>query len=187
LRDRAASLAPRSTKQRSGDYAQALMDLGATVCTVRKPVCGSCPWSRFCVAKAAGIAEDLPRRAPKQAKPTRKGVAFWAVAPDGAILLRRRPEKGLLGGMMEIPSTEWREAGWTAAAARRAAPVSADWTALPGHVRHTFTHFHLVLEVLATHVEARSADGIWTPPNRFGEHALPTIMKKIVAHAMKVG
>jgi A/G-specific adenine glycosylase len=187
LRDCAASLAPRSPTQRSGDYAQALMDLGATICTVRNPACGRCPWSKSCAARAAGIAEDLPRRAPKAEKPTRKGVAFWTVAPDGAILLRRRPEKGLLGGMMEIPSTEWREEGWTAVAARRAAPMSADWTALPGQVRHTFTHFHLELEVMAARVDSNSSDGVWTPPDCFGEHALPTVMKKIVAHVMKVG
>ena len=191
LRDCAASLAPKlargGTAQRSGDYAQALMDLGATVCTVRNPACGRCPWSEPCAARTAGIAEDLPRRAPKTEKPTRKGVAFWMVAPDGAILLRRRPEKGLLGGMMEVPSTDWREAGWTAAAARKAAPVSADWTALPGQVRHTFTHFHLELEIFAAHVKTSGADGVWSPPDRFGEHALPTIMKKIIAHVMKVG
>ena len=191
LRDCAASLAPKSTKagaaQRSGDYAQALMDLGATVCTPRKPVCGNCPWSESCAARAGGFAEDLPRRLPKTEKPTRKGVAFWIVAPDGAILLRRRAEKGLLGGMMEVPSTDWREAGWTAAAARRAAPVSADWTALPGQVRHTFTHFHLELRVFAAHVDAPATDGIWSLPDRFGEYALPTVMKKIVTHVMKVG
>jgi len=187
LRDCAASLAPTSESQRPGDYAQALMDLGATVCAPRNPACGRCPWSGSCAAKAAGIAEQLPRRAPKAEKPVRKGVAFWAVAPDGAILLRRRPEKGLLGGMMEVPSTDWREAGWTRAAARRAAPVAADWIALPGLVRHTFTHFHLELEVLAAHVESHAADGVWSLPDNFGDHALPTVMKKIVAHVMKVG
>ena len=191
LSDCASVLAPRPVKsgatQRSGDYAQALMDLGATVCTPRKPACSRCPWSRSCAAMAAGIAEELPRRAPKKEKPTRKGVAFWAVAPDGAILLRRRPEKGLLGGMMEVPSTEWREAGWTNSAARIAAPVSADWTALPGQVRHTFTHFHLELEIMAAHVEPNCVGGVWSLPDRFGDHALPTVMKKIVTHVMKVG
>lgn len=190
LRDHAASLAPRSEKHRSGDYAQALMDLGATVCTVRNPRCGRCPWSDACAARAAGIAADLPRRAPKKEKPTRRGVAFWAVAPDGAILLRRRPEKGLLGGMVEVPSTEWRETGWSHAAARRAAPMAADWTPLPGQVRHSFTHFHLELEVLAARVDAHGAggiDGIWSPPDRLGDYALPTVMKKLVAHVMAVG
>ena len=88
---------------------------------------------------------------------------------------------------MEVPSTDWREAGWTKAAARRAAPMSADWTALPGQVHHTFTHFHLELEVMAAHVKTHSAGGVWSLPDRFGEHALPTVMKKIIAHVMKVG
>ena len=187
LKELAAALAPQWEGGRSGDYAQALMDLGATVCTPRKPACGRCPWEHACKAGALGIAETLPRRVPKKEKPTRKGVAFWAVSPEGKILLRRRPEKGLLGGMIEVPSTEWREDGWTPTAARKSAPVKADWIALPGHVRHTFTHFHLELEVLAAHVPHVETDGIWCPPDRFGEHALPTVMKKIVAHALKTG
>ncbi|MBT5048525.1 MAG: A/G-specific adenine glycosylase [Rhodospirillaceae bacterium] len=187
LKDLAAGLAPGKEGERSGDYAQALMDLGATVCTPRKPACGRCPWAESCKAVASGIAETLPRRAPKKEKPTRKGVAFWAVSPEGRILLRRRPEKGLLGGMMEVPSTEWREDGWTHKAARSMAPLKADWTALPGQVRHTFTHFHLELEIFAAHVPPTHADGIWCLPDRFGEHALPTVMKKIVAHALKTG
>lgn len=190
LRDCAAALAPPTgsgAAARPGDYAQALMDLGATVCTPRKPACGRCPWSDYCVAAAAGIAETLPRREPKKEKPTRKGVVFWTVSPVGAVLLRRRPEKGLLGGMMEIPSTGWRESGWTEAAARRASPVAADWIPLPGLVRHTFTHFHLELEVFAAHVEGEKADGVWSLPDEFGDHALPTVMKKVINHVMKVG
>jgi A/G-specific adenine glycosylase len=187
LKNLAASLAPRQEGERSGDYAQALMDLGATVCTPRKPVCGRCPWSEDCAALLSGMAEALPRRAPKKEKPTRKGVAFWAVSPGGEILLRRRPEKGLLGGMIEVPSTEWREDGWTRSAACRMAPVKAEWTTLPGQVRHTFTHFHLELDVFAAHVETTEIDGIWCPPDRFGEHALPTVMKKIVTHVMRNG
>lgn len=191
LKDLAAGLVSNREGQQPGDYAQALMDLGATVCTPRKPACGRCPWEKGCAAHALGIAETLPRRSPKKERPTRKGVAFWAVSPDGEILLRRRPEKGLLGGMMEVPSTEWREGGWTATAARGVAPIKADWTALPGHVRHTFTHFHLELEVFAGHVAAHVAttdvEGVWCLPDRFGEHALPTVMKKIVTHAMTKG
>lgn len=191
LKELAAGLVARREGERSGDYAQALMDLGATVCTPRKPACGRCPWVGACAAKESGIAETLPRRAPKKEKPTRRGVAFWAVSPEGAILLRRRPEKGLLGGMMEIPSTEWREDGWTANAARGVAPVKAEWTALPGHVRHTFTHFHLELEVFAGHVAAdvatNAVEGVWCPPDRFGEYALPTVMKKIFTHVLAKG
>ncbi len=169
---------------RPGDYAQAVMDLGATTCTPRRPACARCPWSEACVSFAAGDPERLPRRTPRPERPTRRGVAFWAVARDGAVLLRRRPERGLLGGMMEIPSTEWREKPWAPAAALRHAPFAAEWRMLPGTVRHTFTHFHLEMEIMAAPAEVDDADGIWCPVERFGEHALPTVMKKLVRHAL---
>jgi A/G-specific adenine glycosylase len=95
------------------------------------------------------------------------------------VLLRRRPENGLLGGMMEVPSTEWRAHDWTFAEARRLAPSAARWRRLPGVVRHTFTHFHLELTVLAGRSEAVGAAGVWCPPSRLGDHALPTLMKKV--------
>ncbi len=172
--------------ERPGDYAQALMDLGATICTPGNPACPRCPWRADCVAGATGDAARLPRRSPKPPRPLRKGVAFWAVREDGAILLRRRPENGLLGGMMEVPSTDWRDRGWTARSARRHAPLQANWRTLPGAVHHTFTHFHLELTVMAGRVDG-AADGVWCPPGRLGEYALPSLMKKVVAHAMKAG
>ena len=173
---------------RPGDYAQALMDLGATVCTPRSPACIRCPWRGGCIALAKGIAAELPRRAPKPERPLRKGVAFWTVRDDGAVLLRRRPETGLLGGMMEVPSTEWRSRAWSPRSAVRHAPLQADWRALPGAVRHTFTHFHLELVVMAGEANGEHpADGVWCPPERLGEHALPSLMKKVAAHAIKAG
>ena len=116
-------------------------------------------------------------------------MAFWATRADGAILLRRRPENGLLGGMMEVPSTDWRSRGWSAHSARRFAPLRADWRVLPGTVRHSFTHFELELMVMAARADADPvpADAVWCPPGRLGEHALPSLMKKIVAHALKAG
>ena len=111
MRRHAAVLAPTTSRGRPGDYAQALMDLGAVICTPRNPGCGQCPVSDFCMALSAGIAETLPRRARKAAKPTRKGIAFWTLSASGEVLIRRRTESGLLGGMMEIPSTDWREEG----------------------------------------------------------------------------
>ncbi len=180
LRALAARLTPAT---RPGDYAQAVMDLGATVCTPRNPACPECPWAAACVARARGLADELPRRTPKAKRPTRRGVAFWAVRADGSVLLRRRPDSGLLGGMMEVPSTPWREAPWTLAEARAHAPLAARWRRLPGVVRHTFTHFHLELEVLTAKVEADAiADGVWCLPEDLGEHALPSVMKKIVRH-----
>ncbi|MDE0173954.1 MAG: A/G-specific adenine glycosylase [Defluviicoccus sp.] len=172
--------------RRPGDYAQAMMDLGATVCTPRSPDCGRCPLAEDCASSRGGIAERLPRRAAKAARPTRYGTAFWAVRPDGAVLLRRRAESGLLGGMMEIPSTGWTEEPAANAEALDLAPVEADWRLLPGEVRHGFTHFRLELAVMAGRAGEgwRDADGIWVPVDRLGEHALPTVMKKVVRHAL---
>lgn len=183
LRAHADSLTPTA---RPGDYAQAVMDLGATVCAPRKPRCPECPWAGICAARRAGVAESLPRRAPKPERPTRHGVAFWIERADGAVLLRRRPARGLLGAMMEFPSTEWRARKWSTAAARKQAPVDAEWTPLPGPVRHGFTHFRLELDVLAGRVDNgdRGADGVWCPPDRFGDYALPTLMRKVAAHAL---
>ncbi len=181
LRRLAATLTPR---RRPGDYAQAAMDLGATICTPRKPKCMLCPWREACRGRMQGIAEALPARQAKGEKPTRRGIAFWVVRPDGAVLLRRRPEKGLLGGMMEVPSTPWREQAWSEEEAKAAAPVSARWRQLPGIVRHTFTHFHLELAVLAGEVRAGfSKGGQWVKLDDFSAHALPTVMKKVAAHA----
>jgi len=181
LRRLAAALTPEA---RVGDYAQAVMDLGATLCTPTKPKCILCPWRQACRGRAQGIAEALPARRAKAPKPVRRGVAFWAVRADGAVLLRKRPEQGLLGGMMEVPSTPWREAEWSEAEAIAAAPVKARWRRLPGVVRHTFTHFHLELAVLAGTVRAGyGKDGQWVQPEDLGDHALPSVMKKVVAHA----
>ena len=178
-----ATLTP---ERRPGDFAQAMMDLGATVCTPRKPKCGLCPWSGGCIARQAGIAAELPARLPKPERPTRRGIAFWAVTPEGDILLRRRPERGLLGGMIEVPSSDWREAPAPRLdAVGGEAPVVAQWRMLPGLVRHTFTHFHLELAVAAGTV-ARSdpAAGLWVPVDRLGDQGLPTVMKKVVRHAL---
>lgn len=178
----AAEITP---KTRAGDYAQALMDLGATVCTPKSPRCMICPWADACRARAAGTAESLPARARKSARPTRHGIAFWAVRRDGAVLLRRRPETGLLGGMMEIPSTEWRAERWTLADAAGVAPAKGRWRLLPGSVRHVFTHFALELGVATAEVEAVASDGVWCPVDRLSDYALPSVMKKVVRHALK--
>jgi A/G-specific adenine glycosylase len=182
LRRLAAALTPG---HRSGDYAQALMDLGATICTKHKPKCGLCPWREPCLARRRGIAESLPARRKKAARPLRRGIAFWMVRGDGAVLLRRRPESGLLGGMMEVPSTAWRADPWTVLQAKGTAPVTARWRRLPGVVRHGFTHFELEIVILAATVRRDGGDGIWVALDRLGDHALPALMKKVVAHALK--
>jgi A/G-specific adenine glycosylase len=178
LKALAAALVP---EERAGDFAQAMMDLGATICTPRRPRCVLCPWRACCAAAAAGLAEAIPARTEKPERPSRYGVAFWLTRGDGAVLLRRRPEKGLLGGMTEIPSTPWRSEPWTLDQAIEAAPAAADWAPLPGTVRHGFTHFLLELAIVAGNGET---DGLWSQVDRFGEYALPTLMKKVTRHAV---
>jgi A/G-specific adenine glycosylase len=184
LRALAADLTP---KERPGDYAQAMMDLGATLCLPRAPRCGRCPLAGHCAARVRGTAEGLPRRNPRPTRPTRRAVAFCVVNPAGAVLLRRRPETGLLGGMMELPSTEWREAAWDETEASAQAPLAARWTELPGIVRHTFTHFHLEARVWAGRAEAGAAPvaGRWVALDGLDSEALPSVMRKIVRHALK--
>ena len=187
IQARAAELVP---DRRAGDYAQAMMDLGATVCVPRNPRCVICPLVEACKARQQGIAEELPRRSPKSEKPTRRGLAFVLANRQGAILLRKRPAKGLLGGMDEVPSSPWREGKLSLEEALKAAPVPANWKVLEGGVRHTFTHFHLELAVArataTTSRLARLAPGsAWVEIDRLTERALPTVMRKVISHAVK--
>ena len=184
---RAAALVPQ---RRAGDYAQAMMDLGATVCTPRSPRCVICPLMAGCAARKRGTAEELPRRAPKAERPTRRGLAFVLTRKDGAVLLRKRPTKGLLGGMDEVPSSDWREGTLSLIEALKQAPVPARWKVLDGGVRHTFTHFHLELAVAhavaATSGLAKLAPGsAWCTVDQMTERALPTVMRKVIEHAAK--
>ena len=172
--------------ERPGDFAQGLMDLGATLCRPRRSTCEACPWREFCAAGRAGNPQSYPRRQTKAAKPTRQGIVFWAVRQDGAVLLRRRPDRGILGGMMEFPSTGWREGAWTLDEARHVAPVRASWRRLPGAVHHTFTHFHLCLDVVRGRAAGPlPADGFWSTVEKFPDHALSTVMKKVARHVLE--
>ncbi len=177
IRQLAASLVPHPG---AGDFAQALMDLGATICRPRNPDCPACPWQVTCRARARGIAGTLPRKAPRRKIPTRRGVAFWVEREDGAILLRRRPEKGLLGGMMEIPSTDWLEGG----VSHIAPPLAADWIKGAAQVDHTFTHFHLQLEVWRAQTSTlplTAGNHVWVHRDSLHSEALPAVMRKIIA------
>ncbi|WP_424975883.1 A/G-specific adenine glycosylase [Dinoroseobacter sp. S124A] len=171
LTEAAAALTPQA---RPGDYAQAVMDLGATICTPRNPACGICPWREPCAARAAGNAAELPRKLPKKPKPTRLGYVYIARRGDGAWLLETRPNKGLLGGMLAFPSSDWTEES-----PAEAPPLSADW-ADPGlEVRHTFTHFHLRLAIRLAQVgTAPPSRGEFTPKHAFRPADLPTLMRK---------
>jgi len=180
LRRLAAGLTP---ERRPGDFAQAMMDLGATICLPGRPKCMLCPLADRCIAHGRGIAADLPARSPKRARPLRHGMVFWAMRRDGAVLLRRRPDTGLLGGMMEFPSTEWRSRPWREEEATAGAPLPARWRRLPGLVRHGFTHFELELVILSARVAGKAA-GTWCAIDRLSDLALPTLMKKVARHAI---
>lgn len=170
--------------KRPGDHAQALMDLGATICTPKRPRCGFCPWRAACVAYAEGLTEVLPRRAEKRGKPLRHGIAFFLDRADGTVLLRKRGTNGLLAGMWEVPSTPWREETYTRTAARGHAPLRARWKALPGRVRHSFTHFDLELEVWrARTTDGAGLEGSFVALSEVNNVALPNLMKKVLAHA----
>ena len=164
------ALAQRLTPaDRPGDYAQAVMDLGATICTPRSPACGICPWSHACAARAEGVQAELPRKTPKADKPVRRGTV-WLAHHEGAVLLERRPERGLLGGMLGLPGDGWDGAGG-------GAPAEADWRVV-GEVRHTFTHFHLILQVLEGRAAGVAARGDWVQIADFRPADLPTVMRK---------
>ncbi len=179
----ARSLTP---KRRAGDFAQAMMDLGATVCTPAKPRCILCPLAEPCRARARGIAETLPARAPKPERPTRHGIVYFATRADGSVLLRKRPERGLLGGMTELPTTDWRREAYPVDQMMALAPAPAAWRRLPGLVKHTFTHFHLELTVATARIaEPQLVSGSWIAIERLGEEALPSVMRKVVDHALK--
>lgn len=165
---------------RASDLAQALMDLGATICTPRKPACPLCPWVAPCLANARGSAESIPRAAERRARPLRHGVAFLLRRGDGAVLFRRRPLRGLLAGMTELPSTPWDRPEPTTEPMAHA-PAAGPWRALGGEVRHVFTHFELRLVVHEARSEA--GDGLWAAPAEFGTLALPTLTMKLLAHA----
>ena len=158
---------------RPGDYAQAVMDLGATICTPRNPACGICPWYGHCVARADGVQTTLPRKLAKVAKPVRSGTIWIAQRADGALLLETRPDRGLLGGMLGWPGSDWDGAGGEA-------PIEAEWRDAGLDVRHTFTHFHLRLGVVVAEVDeaALPRRGTFLPRAAFRPSDLPTVMRK---------
>ncbi|MGE0586468.1 MAG: A/G-specific adenine glycosylase [Flavobacteriaceae bacterium] len=169
---------------RPGDVAQALMDLGATVCRPRQPDCLVCPLREGCAARRAGVQEDLPVKQARKIRPERRGRIYCLFSRDGDVLLRRRPPRGLLGGMSELPGSDWTEGSMP----KFDAPLDARWQQLPGTVRHVFTHFALELTVHRAHgPRVNPPEGWWWQPlSRLGEAGLPTVMAKALEHARKV-
>ena len=159
---------------RPGDWAQALMDLGATICRPRQPLCDRCPVSAHCAALTTGAPETYPRKTARAERPHRHGVAYILTRGEEVALVRR-PPKGLLGGMLALPTSDWRPERWSDAEARAAAPTAATWRGV-GEVDHGFTHFTLTLRLLRA--EGLAEDVIWTP--RRGLDALPSVFLKAV-------
>ena len=182
---RIRALAEQLTPQhRAGDFAQGLMDLGATICTPKSPACALCPWNESCAARVRGDQESFPRKASKKAVILRRGAAFVARRKDGFILLRTRPAKGLLGGMTEVPTTEWTR-DFDGNVALSFAPLKGTWRRLPGVVNHIFTHFPLELTVYTAELPARTPapEGMrWVAPGHLAEAALPSVMRKVILH-----
>lgn len=172
LKEHAALLTPAG---RPGDHAQAVMDLGATICTPRNPACGICPWRAPCAARVAGTAAELPKKTPKKKTPIRLGIAYVARRADGAWLLETRPDKGLLGGMLAFPCSDWSEDP------QPDPPIAADWHDTGTEARHTFTHFHLRLRILTATVPQNTIPlrGGFKPHPEFSPAALPTAMRKV--------
>jgi A/G-specific adenine glycosylase len=207
IAERARALTP---ERRAGDFAQAMMDLGATLCTPKKPACALCPWNADCAALRRGDAETFPRRVPKREGDLRRGAAFVVRRADGFVLVRTRPAEGLLGGMTEVPTTEWSK-HFEDSAALKDAPVFAGakrtamtlqvasqvawqvtwqvtWHKRAGAVRHVFTHFPLELSVYVGQVPKAAAapkGTRWVAIAELAGEALPSLMRKVLAHGLK--
>lgn len=170
-----ALAAKQTPHTRAGDYAQAVMDLGATICSPRNPACGICPLIARCAAQKAGTAAELPKKTPKKKVPTRQGLVYVVRREDGAWLVETRPEQGLLGGMLGFPTTEWNDAP------EADPPLLAQWVTVNEQARHTFTHFHLVLTILTATVSHNVTleRGFFLENQSFSAKDLPTAMRKV--------
>jgi A/G-specific adenine glycosylase len=187
----ACGLTPR---RRAGDFAQAMMDLGATICTPKRPICALCPWIESCAGYRTGHPTLFPQRARKREGLLRRGAAFVALRDDGFLLVRTRPAKGLLGGMTEVPTSDWSadfdEVSAVEGAPRLYSPSGfgpCEWRRIPTPVRHVFTHFPLELSVYWGSVSARAlapAGTRWIDCSKIAEEALPSLMRKVVARAL---
>jgi A/G-specific adenine glycosylase len=177
----ARALAPQ---RRAGDFAQALMDIGATICRPRSTVCAACPLKVDCAAFRSGAPEDYPPKAKAKARPRRAGAVFFAHRMDGAFLARRRPPKGLLASTVELPGTAWTSDG-PGASWSDGAPLATCWRRLPGQVEQVFTHFALTLIVYAGAYDGGAPDShFWVEREAVGEAGFSNVMRKAVQHAI---
>jgi A/G-specific adenine glycosylase len=179
IRAATAALVP---DDRPGDFAQAMMDLGATICTPKRPACALCPWSPLCVARKAGTQDSYPRKIPKAEKPMRFGAAFVLIDLNGAVFVRTRPPRGLLGGMSEVPTTPW-SAYFDRSCWQEHAPIQAAWRKVMTPIDHVFTHFPLRLDVYVIRLtQKRPAlpGGRWVEPHDIETEAFPTLFRKVV-------
>lgn len=180
IRAHAEGLTPQ---KRAGDYAQAIMDLGAMICTPRNPACPLCPWNKNCQAYALGQQERYPVKQAKKERIPRRSAAYW-ITHGNHVLLRKRPSKGLLGGMMEVPSEGWR-ANYMPSISD--APAQLDYVRLEGQVAHTFTHFDVEVTVYsgnATEMFNSVENACWHPVAKLQEAGLPSVMVKVAKHAL---
>ncbi|MFL6797440.1 MAG: A/G-specific adenine glycosylase [Xanthobacteraceae bacterium] len=185
LRELTQTLVPQ---RRAGDFAQALMDLGATICTPRRPACSLCPWFEPCAARRRGEPEAFPRKGARPQRRLRHGAAFVVISQDERLLLRSRPPRGLLGGMTEVPTSEWRDDLTQHDLLAAAPPIAVPgWRRVAGHVNHVFTHFPLQLTVYLAQVKAGTPapPGMrWVALADLDTQPLPSVMRKVVAHAL---
>lgn len=160
-------------EHRSGDFAQAMMDLGSAICTLRDPKCGMCPLAEICMARQEGEPACYPLKAAKRPRPQKQGIAYW-LQHDGHVLLVRRPGKGLLGGMLALPTGTWAQS----VEPEEGAPIAANWNEA-GAVDHVFTHFALNIRLLCAETSGREAGEIWWPIDRLNDAGLPTLFAKL--------
>lgn len=170
--------------QRSGDFAQALMDIGATICKPRSPLCEGCPVQNLCQSYAKGTADTIPMKIAKPIKPRRYGVIFWVENANGEIAIQRRPATGLLANMMEIPGTPWLDTPPNIEVILKDKSFSkGPWILLDKIIKHTFTHFHLELQILKGY-DNEPLGQLMCSPSDFANHAFPTLMRKVIHQAM---
>lgn len=173
LKNEVFKLAGHLTPERAGDFAQSLMDLGATICKPTTPLCAQCPLNHTCQSFRENQQHIIPVKAPKIQKPTCYTYAFWCQDQNGLVCLSRRPETGLLANMVGLPTCDWVETP------DLLPPINPQWIQIPGTIKHTFTHFHLKVDCFITQTTEYPIT-FKTKPGNFKDYPIPTLMKKAI-------